>query len=136
MVCVIQYAARDMHPGDIILDWGSGCGHQGAWLEANYAVHIFGVDITQAVVDWANKNTFGTYCTADGTNLSFVEDRFFDGVFSCATLYHLPLAELRAVHGHKRMHTGNQEWGQDLHRLERKPYRRTAVTASKGQLLG
>eukprot|EP00946_MAST-07B_sp_MAST-7B-sp1_P005151 g5151.t1 len=90
MECVIQYAARDMRPGDKILDWGSGCGHQGAWFEALYGVKVFGVDITQEAVDWANKNTFGKYCTADGTDLSFIEDRYFDGVFSYATLYHLP----------------------------------------------
>ena len=93
MECVVQYAARDMQPGDLILDWGSGCGHQGAWLEAYFGVHVFGVDIAQAAVDWANKNTFGKYCTADGSDLSFVEDRSFDGVFSYATLYHLPHTE-------------------------------------------
>lgn len=79
-----------MRPGDKILDWGSGCGHQGAWFEALYGMKVFGVDITQEAVDWANENTFGKYCTADGTDLSFIEDAYFDGVFSYAVMHHLP----------------------------------------------
>ena len=90
MECVIQYAARDVRPGDKILDWGSGCGHQGAWLEAFYGARVFGIDITKEGVDWANKHTFGKYCTADGSDLSFIEDGFFDGVFALGVLHHLP----------------------------------------------
>ena len=90
MECVIEYVGSRFLPGDLVLDWGSGCGHQGAWFKAYFGVDLFGVDIAEKAVRWAQKNSIGKYCLVKPEiGIGFVPDQYFDGVFSYATLYHL-----------------------------------------------
>jgi ubiquinone/menaquinone biosynthesis C-methylase UbiE len=102
---------RNFSPGDHIFDFGSGCGHQGAWLKAYYGMETFGIDMTSSAVDWATANAPGTYCIGDASNVSYVKDNVFDGAYSYAVLYHLPyplqcksvLEAIRIVKPHARL---------------------------------
>ena len=92
--CVVQYFARHptLLPGDLVLDLGSACGHFGAWLHAYWGARVFGLDISPEAVQAANANRVGDsrYCVGDASDLAFIGDGIFDGVFAFAVMYHLP----------------------------------------------
>lgn len=80
----------NFRPGQLMLDWGSGCGHKLTWAKLLFDVDGVGLDLEQGAVAWAKRHSIGTYCAGDGRDLRWVPDGAFDYVFSYAALYHLP----------------------------------------------
>ena len=77
-----------------MFDWGSGCGHQASWLSAHYGVDVFGIDLANTGVAWANRHARGAFCATNGAQLQWVEPESFDHVYSFAALYHIePFAD-------------------------------------------
>eukprot|EP00929_Paragymnodinium_shiwhaense_P087128 TRINITY_DN47416_c0_g1_i1.p1 TRINITY_DN47416_c0_g1~~TRINITY_DN47416_c0_g1_i1.p1 ORF type:complete len:463 (-),score=56.26 TRINITY_DN47416_c0_g1_i1:49-1437(-) len=77
-------------PGQRMLDWGSGCGHKLTWAKQLFDIDGVGLDVEGGAVAWAQRHSAGTFCHADGRDLSWLPDLTFDYVFSYAALYHLP----------------------------------------------
>eukprot|EP00929_Paragymnodinium_shiwhaense_P096721 TRINITY_DN58414_c0_g1_i2.p1 TRINITY_DN58414_c0_g1~~TRINITY_DN58414_c0_g1_i2.p1 ORF type:complete len:446 (+),score=78.68 TRINITY_DN58414_c0_g1_i2:102-1439(+) len=87
----------DFRPGQLVLDWGSGCGHKLSWAKMFFDVDGLGVELVDSAVAWAKEHSLGHFCQADGRNLSWVPDGVFDHVFSYAAIYHLPNDEQCSV---------------------------------------
>lgn len=89
--CVILTVANVLgfRPGELVLDWGSGCGHTLTWAKMLFDVDGLGIDIMGAAVAWAREHSAGAFCHADGRDLRWVPDGLFDYVISYAAIYHL-----------------------------------------------
>ena len=96
--CVFIVIAEkfSFRPGELLLDWGSGCGFTLSWAKAYYDVDVLGIDVTPAAA-WAAKYSLGLSCVADGRELDWVPNDLFDYVFSYAALLHLDSDEQCAV---------------------------------------
>lgn len=79
----------DFRPGQLVLDWGSGCGHKLSWAKALFDVDGVGLDIEAGAVAWAQMHSAGVFCHADGRRLGWIPDGEFDHVISYAALYHM-----------------------------------------------
>merc|ERR1712151_766201 len=53
-------------PGQLVLDWGSGCGHMLTWAKALFDVDGVGIEAVQAAVKWSTVHGIGKFCYADG----------------------------------------------------------------------
>lgn len=42
-------------PGDLVLDWGSGCGHELALLRSLFGISGFGIDMVTDAVSFAKR---------------------------------------------------------------------------------
>eukprot|EP00933_Yihiella_yeosuensis_P029848 TRINITY_DN23503_c3_g1_i2.p1 TRINITY_DN23503_c3_g1~~TRINITY_DN23503_c3_g1_i2.p1 ORF type:complete len:493 (-),score=88.21 TRINITY_DN23503_c3_g1_i2:63-1541(-) len=89
--CTLMVVAERLgfRPGELVLDWGSGCGHWLTWAKAYYDVDGLGIEATAAAADWGNRFGFGLNCALDGRNLKWIPNGLFDYVFSYAALAHL-----------------------------------------------
>lgn len=77
-------------PGQAVLDWGSGCGHQATYMTKTFGVRVVGLDINAVAVDWAKKHSIGRFVgPTDGTDLSWIPDASFDHFYSFATVYYV-----------------------------------------------
>jgi len=92
--CVLVVVAERLgfKPGELLLDWGSGCGFSLSWAKALYDVDGLGIDVT-AAASWANHFSLGLSCVADGRKLEWIPNHLFDYVFSYAALLHLEFSE-------------------------------------------
>ena len=90
--CTIVTMAEigNYRPNDLILDWGSGCGHQATWMTRLYGVRVIGVDINGAAIRWAEKHSIGTFYYTNALNLTWIPDNTFDHFFSFAAVYYVP----------------------------------------------
>lgn len=93
--CVLITVAHMMNfrPGQLVLDWGSGCGHSLTWAKMLFDVDGLGIDIEGNAVGWAQDHSAGIFCHVDGRNLRWIPDGIFDHVISYAALYHLTKAD-------------------------------------------
>ena len=77
-------------PGQTVLDWGTGCGHQATFLTKQFGVHVVGIDLNAAAVQWANEHSVGRFVgPVDGTDLSWLPDASFDHFYSFATVIYV-----------------------------------------------
>ncbi|CAE7541247.1 unnamed protein product [Symbiodinium natans] len=92
--CVLVVIAErfSFRPGELLLEWGSGCGFAMSWAKAYYDVDSLGVDIMPAAA-WAAKYSLGLSCVADGRKLQWIPNGLFDHVFSYGALRHLSFEE-------------------------------------------
>ena len=92
--CVLVVVAErfGFQPGELLLDWGSGCGFTMSWAKAFYDVDALGLEVTPAA-SWAARYSLGLSCLADGRKLQWIPDGLFDYVFSYAALLHLNFEE-------------------------------------------
>eukprot|EP00927_Polykrikos_kofoidii_P010361 TRINITY_DN14374_c0_g2_i1.p1 TRINITY_DN14374_c0_g2~~TRINITY_DN14374_c0_g2_i1.p1 ORF type:complete len:471 (+),score=53.19 TRINITY_DN14374_c0_g2_i1:91-1413(+) len=86
-------------PGELMLDWGSGCGHTISWAKALFDVDGFGIDVVGGAVHWAKQFSAGSFCESDGRDLTFLPDEFFDIVFTFASIYHVQPKEDQCMVG-------------------------------------
>jgi hypothetical protein len=93
--CVLVSVAEMLgfQAGNLVLDWGSGCGHKMSWAKMFFDVDAFGVDIVEDAVNWAKRHSLGTFCATDGRDLRWIPPGIFDHVFSFAAIYHLEMTE-------------------------------------------
>merc|ERR1712107_206211 len=89
--CVLLTVAHmmDFRPGELVLDWGSGCGHKLSWAKMLFDVDGFGIELVDSAVAWAKKHSLGRFRQADGRYMSWLPDGIFDHVISFAAIYHL-----------------------------------------------
>lgn len=89
--CVLITVAHllDFRPGQLVLDWGSGCGHKLTWAKALFDVDGVGLDVEGGAVEWARQHSAGVFCQADGRRLDWLPNGVFDHVISYAALYHM-----------------------------------------------
>mmetsp|Transcript_71504 Transcript_71504/g.202814 ORF Transcript_71504/g.202814 Transcript_71504/m.202814 type:complete len:214 (+) Transcript_71504:1-642(+) len=97
--CVLITVAHllGFRPGQLVLDWGSGCGHKLTWAAQLFGVDGLGIDNVAGSVTWAREHGLGHFCEADGRFLSWLPDDFFDAVISYAALMHLAPTDQCAV---------------------------------------
>lgn len=96
-VLVVIGELLNFRPGELILDWGSGCGHALSWAKMFFDVDGLGVEVTPSVVSWATRFSMGQHCAVDGRRLEWIPDQLFDHVFSYGGVYHLNLEEVCQV---------------------------------------
>lgn len=84
-------------PGELVLDWGSGCGHKLSWAKMLFDVDGIGVEIQEPAVRWAQRHSAGKFCHGDGRNLTWLPEETFDHVVSYASIYHLEKDEQCSV---------------------------------------
>jgi len=78
-----------------ILDAGCGSGKDVAYL-TEYGFEAIGIDISEGLLKEAKKRTKGKFKKMDITEMKF-KDEEFDGIWSCATLYHLKKEDMLKV---------------------------------------
>ena len=77
-------------PGQTVLDWGTGCGHQATFMTKQYGVRVVGIDLNAAAIEWAKKHSAGRFVgPIDGTDLSWVPDASFDHFYSFGTVFYV-----------------------------------------------
>ena len=77
-------------PGQTVLDWGTGCGHQATFMTKQFGVRVVGIDMNAAAIEWANEHSAGRFVgPVDGTDLSWVPDASFNHFYSFATVYYV-----------------------------------------------
>lgn len=93
--CVLMVVAELLRfrPGELLLEWGSGCGHMLSWAKAYFDVNGLGIEATAPAVGWASRFGLGRHCAADGRYLDWIPNGIFDNVFSYASLTHLEAQE-------------------------------------------
>ena len=83
-----------MHPGDLVLDWGAGCGYHAYWFSKFYGVDVFAIDATETSAEWARQHVqLVDYCVVDGLDLDWLPSHSFNHVIAYAALYHFSYAE-------------------------------------------
>ncbi|CAJ1399833.1 unnamed protein product [Effrenium voratum] len=97
--CVLITVAHWLRfrPKELVLDWGSGCGHKLSWAKMLFDVDGLGVEIQEPAARWAQRHSAGKFCHGDGRNLSWVPEDTFDHVISYASIYHLEREEQCSV---------------------------------------
>lgn len=97
--CVLVVVAEllGFKPGELLLDWGSGCGHAMTWAKMFFDVDGLGLEATPAAARWADRFSAGRHCAIDGRYLEWIPDGLFDYVLSYAALLHLTTEEQCAV---------------------------------------
>jgi len=77
-------------PGQLVLDWGTGCGHQATYMTKTFGVRVVGLDLNGAAIEWANDHSLGRFVgPTDGTDLSWAPDESFNHFYSFATIYYV-----------------------------------------------
>ena len=76
--------------GDVVFDWGAGCGHMLGWLERTFGVMSTGHEYHAALHEYAYRHTHAAkLCSGDGKTLAHLPDAYVDHIVSNAALYHL-----------------------------------------------
>ena len=90
--CIIKTIGimAQYRPGDLVLDWGSGCGHQSTLMTQLFDVDVIGLDVTEAAVHWAQEHAIGTFYYSNGLDLSWAPKDTFDHFFAFASILYVP----------------------------------------------
>ena len=77
--------------GDLVFDWGAGCGHQLEFLTDKFGTAGLGIDVSRLSVAYALENTTraNEFCVADGSKLEWIPDATFDSAMSFGSIYHV-----------------------------------------------
>eukprot|EP00759_Apiculatamorpha_spiralis_P015917 PhF_6_TR22381/c0_g1_i3/m.31748 len=78
--------------GDVIMDWGSGCGTMLNYFHKVYNTTGIGLDATEEAVLYAKKHAADNqiFCHTDATRgMSHFKSNTFDAIVSWAALYHV-----------------------------------------------
>ena len=82
--------------GDVVLDFGSGCGFKATYWSAMWGVAVLGVDVTGALVEWANRHAGGLFCRVPPVGqqqrqriLPWLPDNSVSHVHSFAAMYYV-----------------------------------------------
>lgn len=83
-----------------LVDVGCGTGRDMAWFESK-GITVTGIDLSMGMLEYARENVLGDLVSMNMRNLGFC-DAYFDGVWCCASLLHLPKTE--AAYALQEMH--------------------------------
>jgi len=100
LITLAQELAKHVGPNGRLVDIGCGTGRDIAWFEL-HRITTIGVDLSMGMLAYARENVRGELVSMNMRNLGFRE-AFFDGVWCCASLLHLPKAE--AVYALQEIH--------------------------------
>lgn len=89
----------DLGPGNVVVDWGAGCGHALDWIAGRRPFHAIGLDIVKENVAWAKQNMphLDEFCATESADFKFIPNNSVDFFFSNAVLYHVPAKEQCAL---------------------------------------
>lgn len=90
-----RQAFVDALPGKNVLDAGCGHGRDTSFFHEK-GLRPVGVDIAEGLIDYATNHMVGEFEQEDIRDLSF-EANTFHGVWCCASLFFMPLSEMREV---------------------------------------
>ena len=77
-------------PGELVFDWGAGCGHALGWLRRAFGVAATGHEFHGVVGAKAVQHAGAeAMCDGDGADLSHLPDEYVDHVISNGAVYHL-----------------------------------------------
>lgn len=87
---IVTTAIRlEYKPKDLVLDWGTGCGHMLTWLEKLFGIDGLGIDAQSEAIQWADSYSVGKYCHVNGNRpaggdkpLSWIGDQTFNHAIS------------------------------------------------------
>eukprot|EP00408_Alexandrium_pacificum_P017176 CAMPEP_0171197550 /NCGR_PEP_ID=MMETSP0790-20130122/22470_1 /TAXON_ID=2925 /ORGANISM="Alexandrium catenella, Strain OF101" /LENGTH=184 /DNA_ID=CAMNT_0011662797 /DNA_START=1 /DNA_END=553 /DNA_ORIENTATION=- len=89
-------------PGDIVLDWGAGCGHGLAWIAAELGILGIAIDMLAVNTVWATQHTpvVASVASGDYTQaFSLLPDASIDHVISNGVVINLrPMHQCRMLH--------------------------------------
>jgi ubiquinone/menaquinone biosynthesis C-methylase UbiE len=85
----------DRLPGECVLDLGCGPGSDAA-VFTDRNLEVVGVDVAQSFLTAASEDVDASFCRGDARQLP-VADGAVDGVWACASLHHVPRADLPAA---------------------------------------
>lgn len=78
-----------------VLDAGCGTGRDTEFFQSEGFVS-FGIDIASGMIEYAGKNSEGTFQQMDFRDLKFEEDKF-DGIWCSASIFFVPKDEMKKV---------------------------------------
>ena len=89
-------------PGELVFDWGAGCGHALGWLRRVFGVATTGHEFLEELGAKAVQHAgAGAMCSGDGADLSHLPDEYVGHVVSNAAVYHLdPVYQINLVINH------------------------------------
>lgn len=92
----INYFSSKLPKRSSILDIGCGAGRDSLFF-VNKGFSVTGIDFSEKIIEIVKKRVAnGKFIVMDFENLSFPENNF-DGIWACASLYHLPKENLMGV---------------------------------------
>lgn len=91
LVRLAQELVKHIGQSGRLVDIGCGTGRDMAWFEL-HRIATIGIDLSTGMLAYARKNVRGELVSMNMRNLGF-RDAYFDGVWCCASLLHLPKAE-------------------------------------------
>ena len=91
LVVLAQELIQHLGDNGSLVDIGCGTGRDMAWFESQ-GITVTGIDLSMGMLAYARENVRGNLIAMNMRNLGFC-DAYFDGVWCCASLLHLPKAE-------------------------------------------
>jgi ubiquinone/menaquinone biosynthesis C-methylase UbiE len=91
LVALAQELIQHIGENGSIVDVGCGTGRDMAWFESQ-GINVTGVDLSMGMLAYAKENVQGDLIAMNMRNLGFC-DAYFNGVWCCASLLHLPKVE-------------------------------------------
>ena len=92
----IEYFSDQLPKGSLILDVGCGAGRDASYLIGK-GLSVTGIDFSKRLIQIARKNVpNGKFIVMDFEKLDFPQ-RYFDGIWASASLYHIPRKNLLAT---------------------------------------
>ena len=100
LVLLAQEMIQHVGENGNLIDIGCGTGRDMTWFESQGNA-VTGVDLSMGMLAYARENVHGDLIAMNMRNLGFC-DSYFDGVWCCASLLHLPKAE--AIYAIQEIH--------------------------------
>jgi len=91
LVTLAQELTKHIGQSGRLVDVGCGTGRDMAWFEL-HRITTIGVDLSMGMLTYAREYVRGELVSMNMRNLGF-RNAFFDGVWCCASLLHLPKAD-------------------------------------------
>ena len=91
LISLAHELVRQVGQNGKLIDIGCGTGRDMAWFESK-DVTVTGIDLSMGMLAYARENVLGSLVSMNMRNLGFC-DAYFDGVWCCASLLHLPKTE-------------------------------------------
>jgi len=100
LVALVHELIQHVGQNGRLVDVGCGTGRDMAWFESK-GITVTGIDLSMGMLVYARENVLGDLVSMNMRNLGFC-DAYFDGVWCCASLLHLPKTE--AAYALQEMH--------------------------------